>query len=312
MTATSPEPGMAPGANTSAAITSGVEVRLATRDDIEPVCRLLAASFRRARSVPLWRSMLESPYLSAAEKPHYGAVVMAGGRVVGYNGAIFADRLIDGRIERFGSGFGWYVDPDYRRYSIALLAQLRTATPDVTWTNLTSRGDMVPLFLKLGYQRLDTRKFVCYSDAAMLTGLRRRVRVVPDDEVTEALLGPEPYRIYADHLGRTVQRIVFEAGGASCLLVTKRIWFPARRSGKGVGGTELFYASDKGFLERHFNEIRLRHFMRDKVVAVLADERLLGFVPKRARVLDARGLFKSKSLPAEKVDALYSELTILP
>jgi hypothetical protein len=294
------------------AIVKGVEVRLATRDDIEPICHLLAATFKRSPSVPFWRGMLEYPYLAASEKPHYGAVLTVEGRVRGYNGVIFADRLVDGRIERFGNRFGWCVDPEYRRYSIAVVRRL--ISDGVTWTNLTSRPDLVPLFLKLGYQQLDTRKYVCYAGATMFFrgGRERRVRVLQHQDVSEARLGTEAYRIYVDHIGRTVQRIVFAAGEAACLVVTKRAWFPAQRSGKGLAGTELYYASDRDFLRRFFDYIRLRLFMRDKTAALLADERLLGFAPKGARAVPATGLFKSDTLAADRVDALYSELTLLP
>jgi hypothetical protein len=294
------------------AIVNKAEVRLATRDDIEPICHLLAGTFTRSRSVPFWRGMLEYPYLAAAEKPHYGAVLTVGGRVRGYSGVMFSDRLIDGRIERFGSQFGWCVDAEYRRYSIALVR--RVMTDGVTWTNLTSREDLVPLFLKLGYRPVDAQKFVCYPDATMFFrgGRQRGIRVLEHRDVNEAVLGTEAYRIYVDHIGRTVQRMVFQAGDVTCLVVTKRTSFPAQRSGRGLGGTELYFASDRDFLRQYFDYIRLRLFMRDKTAALLADERLLGFTPKGARALPAKGLFKSATVPAYRVDALYSELTLLP
>jgi len=52
--------------------------------------------------------------------------------------------------------------------------------------------------------------------------------------------------------------------------------------------------------------------LRDHTAGISADERLLGFVPANARTVPATALFKSPSVPAAKVDPLYSELVILP
>jgi acetoacetyl-CoA synthetase len=294
----------------SPSVSTGAEIRFATAEDIEPCCRLLESSFPRT-SLAFWRGMMGYPWLAADEKPHYGAVLSVDGEICGFNGALYANRMVDGRVERFGSGYGWCVRPEYRRYSISLLKQLLgpAGAPDMTWTNLTCRGDLVPLFRKLGYELADERKLVSkIGPGTVVRGRAGSARVVPEDEVTEALLGPDVYRLYQDHIGRTVQRVVFEAGGKACLVVTKRGYLPTG----GYPGTELHYVSDRSFFAEHFERIKLRLLMRDKTLMLHGDERLFGFAPKGAGTLPATALFRSQRVTARDIDALYTELVILP
>jgi hypothetical protein len=220
---------------------------------------------------------------------------------------MYSDRVVGDRVARFCNGFGWCVRPEHRRYSVALLRPLGTR-PGLTFTNLTQRSDLIPLFLKMGYELADERKYVSYPRVgALLARGADRVRLIPTEEVTESLLGRDAYRVHQDHIGRTVRRMVFEAGGEACLVVTKRVY----EAGMRLGRSELFYASDKAFLERHFEQVKLGILRQDKTAGLHADARLLGFVPKGASWIPGTALFKSPSVSAEHIDALYSELVFL-
>lgn len=288
----------------SPVLSTKAEIRFATRQDLEPICRLLSELF--PRSVAFWRSMMNYPWLSDDDKPHYGAVLMVGGKPCGFAGVMFADRAVDGRLERFAGGFGWCVQPEYRKFSLGLLSHLRD--PQYTWTNLTCREEMVPLFLKLGYSFADTRKLVCYPSPSMFLG-RGSLRVVPVEEVTSELLGREAYQIFSDHFMCTVRRTVFEARGKNCLVITRSSYAPNRF--RPLPAMELLYSSDREFFAQHYRELLPRLLKRGRAVALLAEERLLSFTPKGAGTLPTGPLFKSSRVPAAKVDSLYTELVLL-
>lgn len=290
----------------STVLSRRVEIRFATKADIEPICGLLGAMFRR--STAFWRSVMNYPWLSDDQKPHYGAVLLVDGKPHGFNGVIFANRRIGGRLERFAGGFGWCVEPAYRRYAVSLLTQLKD--PDVTWTNLTCRPELIPLFLRMGYSYADTRKLVCYPRPGMFIPRRRdRVRVVSEDEITQELLGPDVSQIYGDHFMSTVQRTMFEAGGRYCLVITRQSYAPTRL--RTVPGVELYYSSDREFFARYYDQVLLHLLKRARGIAMLAEERLLDFIPKGAGTMPTSPLFKSSTVPAAHVDSLYSELVLL-
>ena len=290
-----------------------VVVRSATADDVEPVCRLLAKGFS-GTSVAFYRGMLNYPWLSAGEKPDYGEVLVAGGDPVGFFGAMYSNREVNGRTERFCNVFSWYVLPEYRRHSMALVTSLMRR-PGLTLTNVTAAQHVVPIFRKLGFTLTDEFRLICRPRAASLLSRRgAQVRVVPHDEVSAQLLGPAAFRIFEDHLGRTVRRTVFEAAGDGCLLVSKRMFW----SGFRFARTDLYYASDRDFLRRHFAQILSRMLWMDKSVALHADPHVLGFTPEGVERIAATALYPSSTLfrsdrvEAADVDRLYSELVILP
>jgi hypothetical protein len=286
---------------------ASAEIRLAGPADVEAICALLEQSFPRY-SVPFWRGMLAYPWLAAGDKPDLGAVVAVGSEVRGFFGGMYSDRTVDGRTERFCNIFGWCVHPDFRRYSIPLLAFL-VRRPGLTFVNVTAGDELVTMFTRLGFALADERMWVSYPTMATALAARgRRAHVIQDDDVGPASLDADAYRMYRDHQGRTVTQLVFEADGETCLVVFKRRFFWGYRGPR----TELYHASNRAFLQRHFEQIKFRLLSRDKSIALHADERLLGFVPAGARQMPAKTLFKSSTVPASAIDQMYTELVILP
>jgi acetoacetyl-CoA synthetase len=109
------------------------EIRFAKPDDVEQICRLMASPLVPAQ---FWRRMIAYSWLAAEEKPDLGAVIAAGTEIVGYLGAMYSNRVVAGRQERFCNVFGWYVKPEYRHYSVSLLSFL-VRRPGLTFFNVT-------------------------------------------------------------------------------------------------------------------------------------------------------------------------------
>jgi acetoacetyl-CoA synthetase len=294
-------------------VSSRVEIRRATSEDIERICRFLEPAFA-GTSVAFWRGVLAYSWLPPSEKTDYGEVLIADGKVAGFFGAMYSDRQVRGRRERFCNVFAWYVHPEHRRHSIALVASL-VRRPGVTFVNVTPADHVVPIFRRLGFTLTDTERVICRPfSRRLLTRGGGRVSVLPHDRVTRDALEPAEFAIFQDHYGRTVRRTVFEAGGERCLIVSKRMYW----SGVRYPRTDLYYVSNREFFERHFEQAVLRLLWSDKTVALHADPSLLGFVPRGSTRIAATALypsatlFKSATVGAGDVDRLYSELVILP
>ena len=291
-------------------MTQRAEIRPAYPADVEQICPLMASPLVPA---PFWRRMLAYSWLPAEEKPDLGAVIVAGSEIVGFLGAMYSNRVIAGKPERFCNVFGWYVKPDYRHYSVPLLSFL-VKRPGFTFVNVTPADHVIPIFKRIGFSLADESRYVCRPGVGSLLGGRSKVRIVRDEEVNEELLGSLQFQIYQDHFGHSVRRFVFTASDEVCLIFTKRMYWSQVRFPR----TEFYYASNPEFFARHFQSILPAILRRDKTVALHIDQRQLGFHPKGAQTVSAVSMYpsamlvRSDTVPTAAIDRLYSELVILP
>jgi hypothetical protein len=291
-------------------MTQRAEIRFAQPADIEPICRLMGSSLVPAQ---FWRRMLAYSWLAVEDKPDLGAVIVAGSEIVGFLGAMYSNRSIAGKPERFCNVFGWYVKPDYRHYSVPLLSFL-VRRPGLTFFNVTPADHVLPIFKRIGFTLADESRYVCRPGFDALLGRRSKVRIMREEDVNEDLLGSMQFQIFQDHFGHSVRRFVFTAARDVCMIFTKRMYWSQVRFPR----TEFYYASNPEFFARHFQSILPLLLRRDKTVALHIDQRHLGFRPKRAQSISAVAMYpsamlaRSESVPMSAIDRLYSELVILP
>ena len=267
-----------------------VEMRPAAATDVEAICAFLAPVFSLV-PLPFWRRMLTYSWLPAEAKPDLGAVVMAGTRIVGFLGAMYSNRVVEGRAERFCNVFAWYVQPEYRHYAVALLSFL-VRRPGLTFVNVTPADHVVPIFKRAGFTLADEHRLICMPRLTSMMPRSPKVQILRNDEVDEALLGAVDYAIHRDHFGHAVRRVVLAAGGETCLLITKRMYWSQVRFPR----TDLYYVGNRDFFARHFDTILPRLLFLDKTVALHADPRMLGFTPRGARKIPAAALYPSAVL----------------
>lgn len=289
----------------------GVEVRPAGIRDIEPICRFLSAS--SSRSATFWRSLLAYPWLADEEKPDRGVVIASGDQVFGFFGAIYSDRYVAGRRQRICNTFAWYVHPDYRRYTVSLLGLL-VKRPDLAYVNVTPADHVIPILKRIGFRLADEERFVCMPTWLRAISESRRMRIVPEDEVSEELIGKEAFRIYQDHWASKLQQRVFERGGEACLILSKRVYWTGVRFPR----TDLYYVSRPDFFARHFDAVLFQLFRCDKTMGLIVDPRSVDGRPARATAFPANAFYPSATLvkpgdvPVSAIDRLYTELVILP
>ena len=91
-------------------------------EDVPEFCEFLAKNLNGARTPGAWAEAFRQQWCSA--KPNNGFVIRHEGRIVGGIGAIYAERLVCGRIERFCNITSWCVQDAFRSQSMRLAMAL--------------------------------------------------------------------------------------------------------------------------------------------------------------------------------------------
>lgn len=318
-------------------------VRPVRAEDRAAVIELLTATFPSRVAAGGWSRLFAYPWLEAP--PDYGHLAEENGRVIGFLGAIYADREIRGERIRVCGITSWCVSRDQRSMRVGtrltrefLDDKVRRGIPIVVLT----AGPHIRRYLKrLGCTPFRTFQRVRYAlPGPGALGWGGPV-AVPPSSLTEAEIGAEAARVVRYHDGGVFRVRAFRSDGRACVVVTRRRtcrvdrpgllarMAPERRGGGGgvfgwvdrlrdivagtVVATELVYVSDHAFLERHRRTLFFRMAMEDRTVAVTGDPVLLGLPPATLPETDDDYLYVNvpDSLGPSDFDALYSEMVLL-
>lgn len=278
-----------------------VDIVPITDDDIGAVAGFLHTNLND--QVPWAQSCVTTPW--KADAPNHGFMLRDGERVVGALLALYSERLIAGRRERFCNLGSWCVLPDYRSCSMSLLRTL-LGQEGYTFTVLTPDAASQEILAWLGFRVLDT-------EAAAIPNLPwpalpGQTKVSADPTVIDSTLTGTQRAIYRDHAGAlAAHHLVLIDGTESCHV----IWRQARYGRKPVaqilhvGNTDLFHRSLIP-LTRHL-------LIRHRLVATLAELRLVHHRPSLSVSYNVwPKMYRSTSLAPEEIDYLYSELVCVP
>lgn len=272
--------------------------------DLPEFCRFLSENLHRERSAAAWAEAFQQNWCST--KPNNGFLIRHEGRIVGGIGAIYAERPVRGRTERFCNITSWCVLDAFRsqsmRLAMALAGQAGFHYTDLTPTEVVSKTLQ---FLK--FKPMNERHALWPNlpwPFARLTG----VRVVTDPEQIGRLLPPDAAKAYRDHCHLPwLRHVAVGRPGAWCYVVWKRTRL------KGVTGAMILALSDpehflgcRGALGSH---LLLRHGLPYTRV----ESRLLPRIPMACVELSGyrNKVFKSDTLTASDMSNLYSELVAL-
>jgi acetoacetyl-CoA synthetase len=285
--------------------TEHVQVRPATPDDIELVCRLLDKGFDSPRiALGDWRRLFEYGWID--NKPDIGFVLCVGARIVGFLGTIYSRRdLGSGRSKLVCNLTAWYVEPEYRGWGSFLLVAATRDTA-VTYTSLTPAPVTTTMLQALGYVPMEKKRFFIplLNVRTLKTG---DLDFVYESEQLRDLLGEGDRTIFDDHASSDLLHVVVREGGDYCYLIMKRNirrnWIPV---------SELLYCNNPRILVRHFERIKLAVLRRHRAIVFSADDR---FVPATVKsVMNSRSdrFHNSQDRTSSKLDLLYSEHVLLP
>jgi hypothetical protein len=278
-----------------------VELAPITDADVSAVADFLHADYD-AR-IPWARACSAVPW--KVEAPNHGYVLRDQQRIVGALLAIYSERLVAGRVERFCNLGTWYVVPAYRshgiRLPIALLAQ-----NGYHFTALSPSDTVVSIHSRLKFRSLDT-------SAALIPNLPwpslpGRTRISTDPDVIENTLAGTELELYRDHAQALAARhVVLIRGQDFCYVMYRE----TRR--KGIPLAAILHVSNPELFHRAVILLTRHLLIRHRLLATIAELRLIGHRPPLSfKVTSGHKMYRSDSLAPDQIDDLYSELVCIP
>ncbi len=277
-------------------------IRPAVPGDIEPICALLHEKMNAKIPVQRWRRLMSYPWME--NKPDLGRVVEENGRILGFVGMVYSDRLIEGEKERFVSISSWFLDRTLRGRGLgAGLMAAATDDPKITYNNVTSSDRVLAIVDAVGYRVLDDYRYMWRKRGPPGPGLRCEW----DAGTISGQIGEDGQRLIDDHAGLPVRPVLVEAGGGRVLM-----FFSVKLKGEDVTYFDLLHTGDRALLVDHGQALA------DAILPVgpavlAADCRFVDGAPGGAEreAFAVPRFYKSTRLAPAQIDLLYSELQLL-
>ena len=222
----------------------------------------------------------------------------------GFLGALYARRLVRGVEHRLCNISSWAVDHEHRKLSLSMIQGLLDQK-DHTFTCFSPSDKVVEILGFFKFRKLETEKVIVtpLSGGRRLLGPARRWRVC-QGAGTEARLDPMQLRLYRDHAGYRLGHFLIEDGTRSCYVVTGR-----RGRGPRIFA-DVLHVDDPGMLLECLPRLAWPLFRVHGTLLVGLDRRYVPRLPALSYVYG--GLrpvqFRSATLEAKDIDALYTEL----
>lgn len=282
------------------------EVRSVGPGAFEELYPLLARLPNRAMSKEDWRWLLFGYPWGAGR--HRGWALYADGAAVGFIGAVFSERSILGRAEKFCNPSSWIVLEPYR-YAAALLLRPILALRDHTivslWLSLAAHG----VFARFGFRTLESEQFVLPPIPRPAESLRalRGSFTLEADEIRAGLAGEERTLHHDMSSSPVARHVLLERGARRCYVVA----VPCRKW--GVPYADVQYISDREFFWEHriLAHAALVRAMGIAGLALAVDRRfLVGRAPPLAQRMKMLRLYRPTrdEISPLMIDGLYSEL----
>jgi len=283
-----------------------------SKPSIEPIkdeqlldfCRFLTENLSQERSAEDWAEAFRQEW--GVEKPNNGFMIRVDGHIVGGIGAIYAQRLIHGKPEKFCNITSWCVLDRYRSQSMRLAIAL-TSQPGFHFTDLTPTEVVSKTLQFLKFKPMNERQAV-FPNLLWPFGLLAGVRVVSDADRIGQVLSPEDRKAYMDHRHLPwLSHLAVGRPGAYCHVVYKRTRL------KGVPGASVLAASNPLHFLRHRFTLGSYLLFKDGLFFTQIESRLL---PKVSTpVIELSGfrnkVFRSDSLSEADISNLYTEIVAL-
>ncbi len=272
--------------------------------DLPGFCGFLSENLSRERSPEEWAKAFRQDWYRS--KPNNGFLIRHDGRIVGGIGAIYAERPVRGRIERFCNITSWCVLHAFRAQSMRLAIAL-TEQPGFHFTDFTPTDVVSKTLQFLKFKPMNERQAIWPNlpwPFARLTG----VRVVTDPMQIGRVLAPEDAKAYRDHCHLPwLAHAAVGSAAAWCYVVWKRTRL------KGITGASILALSDSELFLRYRAALGSHLLVHHGLSYTRVEARLLPRLPiLRVELSGYRNkVFKSETLNAADMSNLYSELVAL-
>ena len=275
------------------------------RPTIEPVTdstllefgQFLHTHLQASRSPKAWVSGLQNQW--TAQPPNYGFVLRDGGAIVGGIGAYYADRVVQGRAERFCNITSWCVLDAHRQQSMRL-AMAVIGQPGYHFTDFSPTKVVGSTLKFFKFKELDAQVAVILN---LPGGLLGGVRLLHRLEDMRKVLAKDAMSMVDAHAAFPwLQQVVVGTPGRWCHVIYKRRVF------KGLPAATMLHVSDGDLFYQYFGRLS-SHLLRRGIVSTHVECRALKHVPRPFAVRTGFNpkLYLSPTLTDTDIDYLYSE-----
>jgi hypothetical protein len=305
-----------------------IELVPITDADVAAVADFLHANLNPRVSSSTWCRVMSVSWM--ADVPNHGFMLRDGQRVLGAYLALYSERLIDGRVERFCNLASWCVLPEYRFHSFRLLKALLTQD-SYNFTDFAPNEKVEAVNARLNFRYLDTT--VALLPHLPWPTLPGRTKISAHaDVIANTLAGPD-LELYRDHArAPAAHHLVVLRGGESCYVMFRKRWWRGRPVLAAI-----LYVSNPSLFQRTVTALARYLLVHYRLLATFAELRIVGIRPRasfllppprtllrwydsritRAYAARYRGAIRSKmyysaTLEPGQIDDLYSELVCVP
>ncbi len=272
--------------------------------DLDAVSDFLHRNLNDAIPPEEWKASLQPPWRSGPQG--HGYQLTDDGRLVGVYAAIYSERTIRGRKEKFCNLSAWYVLPEYRFHSLGLLKKL-TDRKGCHLTDLSPKPEITKIMKRLKFEFLDTGVTIASNLSWPVWWPGREI--IADPDRIRAVLSGGARQAYDDHAGLPLLRhLVVTHGGKACYLVYLR----QRR--KGIPCVIVLHIGEPDVLAACYGVLARYFLLRERSVFTIYESRFLTKRPSfsmEARSPHRNKLYRSETLGPADIDNLYSELVTL-
>ena len=285
-------------------------VRLATERDIDAICSLLHTKMNSRIPEARWRQLMTYQWL--ADKPDFGRVVESEGRVLGFCGMVYADRLIgdnahDRVEERIVSMSSWYLDKSLRGQGLGkkmLVSSL--ADPNLTYATLTNSRKPLGIVESVGFKVLEDHRYV-WKKSDGQAPVRPELVILDDFDAIRIRVEAHQRKIMDDMRGFSLKPILLESGDAQSLL-----FLSIKSKGEDVLWFDVMYVSNPQVFVDGVQSL-IHRLLPDTPAVLAVDGRFLEKPPADAlrEQLPVGRYYFGERVARKNIDNLYSELQLL-
>jgi len=279
-------------------------VRLAEPRDIDAICALLHEKMNTRIPVERWRNLMTYHWL--ADKPDFGRVVESDGKILGFCGMVYADRVIgdDRRAERIVSMSSWYLDKSMRGKGLGKgMLVSAISDPTLTYATLTNSRKPLAIVEALGFQVLEDHRFLWKKTKSS----EHSLKLVTDVSNIGNLIEPFQRKILDDMASQPLTPVLIQADGKQVLVV-----FSIKRKKNDILWYDVMYVSDSSLFTQNAQSVA-NELLTEESSILASDARFIVGMPETAEHerLPVSRYYISQRVQPHEIDHLYSELQLL-
>jgi hypothetical protein len=238
-------------------------------------------------------------------------VLIADQTIVGYMGAVYAERLVAGKTGIVCNLSSWYIDPKYRGWGATMLNAIFAYDPSLTYTAFTAAP--LPKALFKAMQFIDvTDKSLVLPPLSHATTLRKRPTIQFAPEQIRGYLSDAERRVLDDHSHTDCLHVLLREGNRHAYMVTKRRRYRLARWSPWVVASKMLYCSgEPDLVIEHLEWTKLAILLRQRTLALVISVRWFSTPPSGVPI-ESHMLMRSAVFAPGDLDMLYSEVCLLP